>query len=867
MARLPDETALGAIDTSASRRPIATYDTTGIARGAAAIAGSVQDLGQAIAGAGRQAASIAERDRRADEQLEDARAGSSLRTDMVDLQLSLDQDKDHATLPGRFTAKALEIQERAAGFISDPRRRELFKLRTQDDIARGNAWADQKALGVWKDETTADTITRLEKIRQQALQAPDRETAVRLIDDGKKMIGALAEKGIWSREHAVTQSQEWSVKYATGWALSLPPEERIRELRQPVTDRETLLDRFKGAENATGNPAAKASTSSAMGDFQFIKETWLRTVRARRPDLLEGRSEKQVLALRADPKLSREMAGYLMDANTEALNGAGLQPTPANLYLAHFLGAGDAIKVLRAKPGTPVEGLVDGDSVKANRSILEGKTTDTVIGWAGGKMGGPGAGRVASLLPHDTRTRLLHDAEREVAVAQRTRTADMLTTFRGRLSDTRAEALTTGSVSAPMTADEFTTALGEDAGAREYAAYQADLQLGRDLQTVAGLDSEEQAALLDKHAPKPGTEGYAEQLKNHAMLEKAIAQSNAAKAKDPAAFALTRLPVVKDAYAALQAAQTPDDRRAAARSFATKMEMEQARIGVPAAQRRLLPKEYIDNLNARLSNPKAEGGAGNVAAAIEAEAAMWGEAWPQVYRQLARSAAPTVAVIGSGVTPAAAQILTEFATIKLGDIANDQSETKLAEIRAATRSAFGEFVKSMAGNEGSQPVVDAFQAAGEKLTAFYVRGGETAAKAGTRAFNELLGHKYSFEVDSDHTKYRVPLDISVTPAQVTRGVEAARWMLRAGEIDVAPARDRAGGLSQEYLSGAPGQKFARDGVWVTAPDESGLALVFNDQAVRRADGKPLILTWDELARIGRDAVGREAVGAWGVVTP
>jgi hypothetical protein len=38
----------------------------------------------------------------------------------------------------------------------------------------------------------------------------------------------------------------------------------------------------------------------------------------------------------------------------------------------------------------------------------------------------------------------------------------------------------------------------------------------------------------------------------------------------------------------------------------------------------------------------------------------------------------------------------------------------------------------------------------------------------------------------------------------------------------------------------------RDGRWVTAPDETGLALTFNDEAVRRADGKPLVLTWAQL---------------------
>jgi hypothetical protein len=49
----------------------------------------------------------------------------------------------------------------------------------------------------------------------------------------------------------------------------------------------------------------------------------------------------------------------------------------------------------------------------------------------------------------------------------------------------------------------------------------------------------------------------------------------------------------------------------------------------------------------------------------------------------------------------------------------------------------------------------------------------------------------------------------------------------------------------------------RDGKWVTAPDESGLALVYNDQAVRGADGKPLMLSWGSSARIAERASARQ----------
>ena len=82
--------------------------------------------------------------------------------------------------------------------------------------------------------------------------------------------------------------------------------------------------------------------------------------------------------------------------------------------------------------------------------------------------------------------------------------------------------------------------------------------------------------------------------------------------------------------------------------------------------------------------------------------------------------------------------------------------------------------------------------------------------------------------------------------------QQARRYLGGGLLDIAPARDTVGGLSGEYLKTATARAYARDGVWVTAPDESGLALIYKDQAVRRADGKPLVLTWAQLGTLGKE---------------
>lgn len=133
---------------------------------------------------------------------------------------------------------------------------------------------------------------------------------------------------------------------------------------------------------SSGNPKIKASTSSALGLGQFLNKTWLNVVSAHAPQVMNGKSQSQILALRLDPSFSIEMLARFTEDNQKIV---GMDCTFGDLYLAHFLGSGTAKKLFRANPKTRVEPLVGDDAVRANRSILEGKTVAQVRAWANAK--------------------------------------------------------------------------------------------------------------------------------------------------------------------------------------------------------------------------------------------------------------------------------------------------------------------------------------------------------------------------------------------------------------------------------------------------------------------------------------------------
>lgn len=147
-----------------------------------------------------------------------------------------------------------------------------------------------------------------------------------------------------------------------------------------------VSDQIVSAESG-GDPNAKNPNSSASGSGQFLDGTWLDTIKSARPDLAQGKSDADLLALKTDPDLSRQMTQAYAQQNGAILSKAGLPVTPGSTYLAHFAGPGGAVGLLNADPSTPASAILGPSVVKAN-PFLASMTAGDVAAWANRKMGG-----------------------------------------------------------------------------------------------------------------------------------------------------------------------------------------------------------------------------------------------------------------------------------------------------------------------------------------------------------------------------------------------------------------------------------------------------------------------------------------------
>jgi murein DD-endopeptidase MepM/ murein hydrolase activator NlpD len=130
---------------------------------------------------------------------------------------------------------------------------------------------------------------------------------------------------------------------------------------------------------------ARNPLSTAVGLGQFIESTWMTTVRIHRPDLVAGHSRQQILDMRLDCNLSRAMTTAFTRDNAAVLSRSGANVTPGNLYLAHFLGVGGAVKAVKGEPSRSIADVFGSSHVRANPFEI-GKSVGYLVSWAAKKM-------------------------------------------------------------------------------------------------------------------------------------------------------------------------------------------------------------------------------------------------------------------------------------------------------------------------------------------------------------------------------------------------------------------------------------------------------------------------------------------------
>jgi hypothetical protein len=150
-------------------------------------------------------------------------------------------------------------------------------------------------------------------------------------------------------------------------AIKMPDETvgaAIKEAAKKVgTDESIMLAMAK--QESGFNPAAKASTSSAKGLFQFLDSTWKGMADKYSksfPELLKGPMDVLASAISG--------ALYIKE-NSEYLKKNNIPVTGTTIYASHFLGPGGARKLLQADPNAIAASLpgMEGPA-NANKNIF-----------------------------------------------------------------------------------------------------------------------------------------------------------------------------------------------------------------------------------------------------------------------------------------------------------------------------------------------------------------------------------------------------------------------------------------------------------------------------------------------------------------
>ena len=854
MAKFPDASSLGGIPQTDAARPVSGYDASAVEQGGERLGAGVEQLGAATGEVG---------DLQARYQFMTAHADYLAKS--IALQSQFAHDQDYSTLTDRYTAAANTLRDQTAKSIDSPGLRERFMSSADEQTARGTAEMQNRATTLSNNADVASVQQRGATLANTFTAATTQQQRDQIIGTYGALVDSLAAKGAITPQAAFAEKQRWGHQVATADAITRinngDAQGVLNELRTQPGSPDQIDNRIIQVES-NGNPLAPSRTSHALGLGQFEPGTWLPLMRQAHPELA-SLPDDQLLALRADPTMAREGVRLLREQNTAYLQGKGVDATPGNIYLAHFLGPAGAAAIAKASPNMPAEQVLAqavgpekaAAMVRANTSVLQGKTAGTVAEWAAGKMGGvgPGGGHLYDLLNPEQRAELSTRAEAAVNKQQ----IDDRAAFQMRVANATSEALSSGAPSQPIGREEFIARYGADRGGVEFQKYDTAIVQGHAIAGLATMTPDERQRTVASLQPEQGDPDFALKERAYQVAQNADRALTTMAAKDPAGFAAAKLPASTAAYQAFaqrvaDPTASPTERAAAAQGFAAATLMEQGRFGLTDDAQRVAPEAYVKNFSDAISGAATSTDpAARVAliGKVQSEAQMWGGYWPQVMRQLAPDAQPVVRAIAAGADPGAmTRLLSLDPKTKVADILKEQGGTREAELTSALNESFAPFKSSLVGRQLDRDYPGYFKMARD-LGALYVRDGMDAPHAAAKAFTDLVGGRYDFR-----DTYRIPKSAGVSADDVQAGTVAAST--RLSDFNVAPAIDDMGLGSANAADSL--SKFGRDGKWVTSPDNSGLNLAYGDKFVRTTDGKPLELTWSQLATMGRDRAAEPA---------
>lgn len=169
----------------------------------------------------------------------------------------------------------------------------------------------------------------------------------------------------------------------------LAPEETTTSTVVTTNSGDFNIDSYMAATRSaesTGDDAAKATTSSAYGRYQFLKDTWLETYKQTFPNT--GETDAQILAKRANGEVQDAVMKTFTANNIKFLEANQIPVSNASVYLAHFLGQGGVNAVYKSAASTNIREVLDAQTIAANPAVFKKvKTVGDMVEFAESKVG------------------------------------------------------------------------------------------------------------------------------------------------------------------------------------------------------------------------------------------------------------------------------------------------------------------------------------------------------------------------------------------------------------------------------------------------------------------------------------------------
>lgn len=301
-----------------------------------------------------------------------------------DFERSFDSDTNYATFGQRFEQGAAKIGQEAAQHIADPKARATWLADFNNRTLSARNRVLDLAAGRQKEARLVNYKSGLEGY-QSVIADPNASEEER--NYAKRSAEASIDVAQNAGDLSPAEAETWRQNVVKGGEFIYGQRQieqdpsSIIQAKGPVAGIVAKAAARRGvnpdialaiAHIESGlDPNAKAGSSSAGGLFQFT----------------DGTAARYGLTNKFDAIANADAGARLTKDNIEGLRrDLGREPTPGEIYLAHFGGYGVAEKLGQASADTPTSTIFSPQAIAANRSILAGKTAGQVRDWADRKM-------------------------------------------------------------------------------------------------------------------------------------------------------------------------------------------------------------------------------------------------------------------------------------------------------------------------------------------------------------------------------------------------------------------------------------------------------------------------------------------------